>query len=439
MVTLNRYRIIKLPSSLQVEFALPEVICADPEGQPFLEGQEFYRWIVDDNACEAATAYNYLGAVLQFLTYLWENAPPLRYTAPTAQIRTQVREYLRKKLGCVVRPHRAGNFMVKPSPTITATSARLFLTALRRYYFCAIVKGWYTDANPMEWSVRLAQDRQFKPQMPPQSGLTVPERKKGRVPDTYFCVVAEDWQPQIIDDEYLRQRLLPAFTQMRDRVIARTLFDSGARISEVLRLTLGDWRKRGGQTKAWTTNKGSHGECIKEIWWSDDTAQWIRNYIARERRRCDPSGLGLDELPDSAWLFITEAGTPYTYKAFYANWQTACQKAQIKITPHQIRHWFVTMALHMIDSLETDEVKRAAYRQALIEYMGWRNPETIRAYDHHLRKLDFAVVHAKLVKLGGPDVHVSPQPAGALNLSADFTGVSAELMHLLRRAIATAE
>ena len=436
MSTLVRFRIVKLSPELQKEFDLPEVICADPNGFPFIEGQTFYSWLIDDNACEPATAYNYLNAVLPFLTFLWEGAPSLRYTASAEQIRNRVREYLKDRLGCVVRPHRGGNFTVKLSKTITATSARLFLTALRRFYFYTRLKGWYPEnVNPLEWSAHLAPERKFNPQMPPKSGLTLPENKKGRVPETYFCVIAEGWRPQIIDDPTLRQRLLPAFSRLRDQVIARILFDSGARISEILGLTFSDWSKKGQQTKAWASTKGSHGERVKEIWWSADTAQLLRNYIAQERRQCDPTGRSLADAPDSAPLFITEEGKPYTYKAFYVNWQRACEKAKVKITPHQVRHWFVTLALHLIADAEINEAQRQAYRQSLVAYMDWHSPETIQAYDHHLRKSDFASTHAALARLGSEAETVSTQASPEAKESTDPSGISAELKRLLSRAM----
>lgn len=399
MDTLDRFRIVKLSTELQKEFDLPGLICADPNGLPFREGAAFYQWVIDENACEPATAYNYLSAVLPFFTFLWDSSPPLHYHAPAEQIRTRVRDYLKDKLGCMVRPHRNGNFTVKRSKTITATSARLFLTALKRFYQFAILTGWYADSNPMVWTTRLTMpELGFKPKMPPKSGLTLPD-KKGRVPDTYFCIVSEDWQPHIIDDPRLRQLLLPAFARTRDRIIARILFDSGARISEVLGLTMIDWRQLGQRERALAMNKGSRGERVKEIWWSADTAQLLRDYINQERHLCDGKGRDLDTLPDSARIFVTDEGAPYTYKAFYANWQRTCARVQLKLTPHQVRHWYVTMALRFIESLP-DETKRAAYRQSLIAYMGWRNPETIQAYDHHLRQLDYTPVHAALARLG---------------------------------------
>jgi integrase len=410
MPHLSRFRIVRLPDELQTEMGLPEFICADPEGMPFPEGRRFYDWLINENGCEPITAYNYLNTLLSFFTYLQARTPPLEYIAPAEQIRHQVRDYLKGKLGCVVRPHGGGNFVVKASKTMTAPSVRLFLTALKRFYTCAIVQGWYPDSNPLVWATGLAAAaRDFKPVMPPWSGLTRSAEKAGRMPDTYFCVVSGDWQPQIVDDPNLPKRLLAAFTQPRDQLIARILFESGARISEVLGLRVGDWQCRDQRERALAANKGSRGQRVKEIWWSSATAQLLRNYVNQDRRRCDVKARGLDELSNTAPLFVTDEGEVYTYAAFYANWQKACKKAGLKVTPHQARHWFVTLALHKFESLSEDQ--REAARHSLIAYMGWKNPETIRAYDHHIRQLEFAPTHAalsRLVEAGDSDPVTNP-------------------------------
>jgi hypothetical protein len=410
MVRLDRFRIVKLSEELRQEYDLPEAICADPESMPFLEGDAFYQWLVEENACEPITAYNYLSLILPFLSFLWDSSPSLRYTAPTEQIRTQVKRYLKEKLGCTVRPHSGGNLVVKPSGVVSIHSARLFLTAIKRFYMCAILKGWYTDPSPLVWTSRLvAGEREFKPHMPPRSGMVLPDERRGRIPDTYFCAVAGEWQPRILDDPNLPQLLLAAFTNSRDRLITRILFESGARVSEVLGLTIGDWRSRQQRERALAANKGSRGARVKEIWWSSTTARLLHNYLNHDRCQCDPQGRRMDDLPDSARIFITDKGKGYTYAAFYFNWQVACQKANLKVTPHQARHWFVTMALRKFEALPTD--KREAARQSLIAYLGWRNPETLKAYDHHLRKMGFAATHAalsQLVDAGDPSVRVSP-------------------------------
>jgi integrase len=441
MNTLSRFRMVSLSPEIREEFDLPEIICADPKGMPFLEGQLFYQWMRHDNDCMPATARSYLHAVLLFCTFLWHAEPPLNYDAPAQQIRKMVREYLRKRLGCAVVPHRNGNFLVKPSNIvmdevntnrpITFASARLRLAALKRFYFWAKLEGRYSDPNPLEWYERPIPAREFKPHMPVQSGMVLPE-PRGRLTDTYFCFVGKDWEPQIIDDPKLRQHLLSAIKWKRDKIIVRILLDSGARVSEVLRLTVGDWRKKGQYRKAFTTNKGSRGVAIKEIWWSDETEILLRNYVHQERRRCDVGGRDLDELPDSAPVFTNAQGNTYTYAAFYRNWQEAMEEAHLKITPHQIRHWYVTMALTAIAS-EPDESKREGLRRRLIQYMGWRNPHSIEAYDHHIQKQDFTPIQEALAHLGEMPHDQSPKskPAEAAPPPQGLNIISDDLERLL--------
>ncbi len=423
----HAFRIVRLTDELQQELGLPRLICADPEGLPFPEGQTFRAWLVEENACQSATADKYLTILLPFLTYLWLRSPRVHFTAPADQIRQHVRDYLRDKLGCGVRPHPSGNFIVTVPKIVTQASVRFYLVALRRFYDCAILKGWYTDVNPLLWRKPLvATAREFTPHMPPASGLTLPEQKRGRMPETYFCLVTGEWQPQIIDDPLLPGRLLAGFTYRRDQLITRILFQSGARVSEVLGLTLRDWRSRGLRERALAMSKGSSGERVKEIWWSSETAQLLRRYVETERRQCDATGRGLDDLPDAAPLFLTHAGDAYRYAAFYFHWRRACARAGLQVHPHQTRHWFVTMALRYFQAMpEADQ--REAQRQGLISYMSWKNPETLRAYDHHLRRTEFAATHAALMQLvEGPlaDTTAGPpevaRPARPGDLPADM-------------------
>jgi len=122
MTTLNRFRIVKLADDLQKEYGLPKLICADPDGLPFWEGGAFYTWVIE-NACEPATACNYLNAVLPFLTFLWNGPPSLQYTAPVEQIRNRVRDYLKERLGCHVLDTESLSIeRTGPSPTQSKSS-----------------------------------------------------------------------------------------------------------------------------------------------------------------------------------------------------------------------------------------------------------------------------------------------------------------------------
>ena len=84
---------------------------------------------------------------------------------------------------------------------------------------------------------------------------------------------------------------------------------------------------------------------------------------------------------------------------------------------------------------KTTENERQALRQSLIEYMSWRSPQTIEAYDHHLRKTDFAPTHAALARLGGKEVAASDSVRPKADTSTSIIGVSETSKHLLARAM----
>ena len=68
-------------------------------------------------------------------------------------------------------------------------------------------------------------------------------------------------------------------------IIARMLFETGARASEIIELTVGDYRQRKSHERSSITfNKGSHGRKIKFLRFSKDTAKRLFHYIDTERK-----------------------------------------------------------------------------------------------------------------------------------------------------------
>jgi len=391
---------VKVSPDLQQTSLLPDFVCADPDGLPFVEGQVFYSWLIDKYGCQPVTAITYLKSVLQFLTFLWFRAPPLRYTASVVDLRDSIDAYLREKLACVIRPHREGNLLIIRSKTVTQQTTRLYLTALKRFYDYLIWANKYPGPNPLSWEKWLAlQDQLLTPPGSSSCESNSPDQPIGRLPSTYFCVVADEWQPKIIDDPGLPKQLVTEMTHLRDQIIVRMLFESGARINEILSLTVDDWRylleRRHG---ALATNKGSWGQRVKEVWWSSDTSQQLRLYLNGDRRQHDPFNRCFEILSGSEPLFLTETGRAYRYSAFYYHWRQSCRRLGLDLHPHQARHWFVTAALRRIAALP-DEADREAYRQGLIAYMHWKSPDTIQAYDHHLRLTDFSTIHTAIEQL----------------------------------------
>ncbi len=399
--TLQRFRMVKVSPDIQQAAPSPDFICADPEGLPFGEGQAFYVWLIDKNGCQPVTATTYLKAVLQFLTFLWFRSPPLHYTAASiTDLRESIEAYLRTKLTCVIRPHREGNLLITHSKTVTPQTVRLYLTAVKRFYDYLIWTNKYPTPNPLGWEKWQAlRDQTLPATLPSSSGWRAADIPTGRMPSTYFCVVADEWKPKIIEDPGLPQQLLQGMSHQRDQIIVRMLFESGARISEILSLTVDDWHQLLGRRHgALTTNKGSWGQRVKEVWWSSETSQQLRLYLNGDRRRDDPFGRRLEELSETDPLFIAKTGRAYRYPAFYYHWGRACARQGLNMHPHQTRHWFVTMALRRIEALP-DETQREAYRQGLIAYMHWKSSETIQAYDHHLHLTDFNTIHLAIEQL----------------------------------------
>lgn len=411
-LTLQRFRMIKVLPDGQPPLTLPEIICAGPDGMPFMEGQAFYIWLIDKHGCQSDTATTYLKSVLQFLTFLWLRDPPLRYTAGVTELRAGIEAYLREKLACIIRPHREGNLLIIRSKTVTPQTARLHLTALRHFYDYLIGAGKYPGANPLTWEKWQAlRDHASATSGSSLSESSFPNRPTGRLPSTYFCVMADEWRPKIIDDPDLPQQLVTAMTHQRDQIIVRMLFESGARINEILTLTVDDWRcLRERRHGALAANKGSGGQRVKEIWWSGDTSQQLHCYFNGDRRQHDPFNRRLEILSGSEPVFLTDTGRAYRYPAFYHHWRQGCRRLSLDLHPHQARHWFVTAALRRIAAVP-DEVQRQGYRQGLIAYMHWKSQETIQTYDHHLRLMDFSTIHTSIGQLvqDGPIAPVEPQ------------------------------
>ena len=154
--------------------------------------------------------------------------------------------------------------------------------------------------------------REGKPRMPKEAG-TEDTLSHRRLTDSYFKLINEEWLPQIIGDSHLPYQVYQAGKKvnwsLREIVIARLLFETGARASEVIELTVGDYRSRKPFQEASTFNKGSHGKRVKFLRFSKDTVKLLMRYINSDRKRFDELQRHFDTLPNEAPIFLTELGT----------------------------------------------------------------------------------------------------------------------------------
>ena len=371
----------------------------------------------------AATMQAYLGALLPFFTFLardpWQVRGGRRWDGPPELVRLSVDDYLVNRLHCTVRRHRDGFALVVPTAQTTG-STRQFLAALHAFYREAERLGFYPHGAPLTDRHRLARqaaehgaaESTAPPRLPALSGVEAP-RPRHRLTARYFVQVADTWIPQTINDPRFPSRVLIGGRSLgrwglREECVTRLLFETGARLSEVVGLTLGGWQRKGLQQDAWTFNKGSHGRWTKVLHFRQDTAKLLRRYWDGERARADPAHRTLDQylrladhLPEALRtvpLFLSRRGTPYSgtlYREHY--WQPACRAAGIQARPHQTRHWYVTRFIEHVHATATGEGELARGKRDLIAYMHWAaGEETMAAYDHVFDEARHAVLADQL-------------------------------------------
>ncbi|MGE6226161.1 tyrosine-type recombinase/integrase [Paenibacillus chitinolyticus] len=323
------------------------------------------------------------------------------------KIRVVVEDYLMHEMKCKIRDKDTFRFvnLTNKSPN---TISR-FLSALKSFYKSMILLKQYHFSNPLidgqailhSYKEEIKGVREDKPRMPSIAGTeeAIPHR---RLTDSYFKIINEEWQPQIIDDIDLPYQIYQAGKKaswsLREMVIARMLFETGARASEIIKLTIGDYRKRKSHQEFITFNKGSHGRKIKFIRVSKDTVKRLFHYIDTERKSLDENHLTFEQLPDDAPIFLSANGTPLAYHAWYYHWNRAMKTNELSLNPHKARHWFVTSRLREIYNVAQNETEIHQRKNELIKYMKWKNPDTMAVYEHHFDETKHREAHEKMLE-----------------------------------------
>ena len=337
------------------------------------------------------------------------------------EVRNLVREYLTVAGECKViqRPDTLGVRVAYVSLTQrTRVNVRLLLAALKKLYEVLRERGFYPHDNPLvhaDATKAIAEFRrgeraaiaavQGREPMPAASGVDEPSAGV-RLSENYFRLVHREWQPQTIDDCAFPARVYEAGKKFgwrnRELCVVRTLFESGARISEVLDLTAADWSTSGFTNRFLAPNKGSHGRRVKTLIVSGPTAKLFRKYFDNERIARPPEMDSVSKLSkisrtgaallSEVRIFTTTRGTSLTAGLFRDHyWKPALKAAGLDADPHLCRHWFVTNALRHIEQSVRSETELIRRKEELIQYMSWRSGErTLKAYEHVQRAQSFA-------------------------------------------------
>jgi integrase len=391
--TIPSFRLVQRPAGIESRYS---VVVVDGQGMPHLPLTVFYHHMQQQLSDGAARTY--LNSLRPYFAYLvtdeWRQRRGDRWDSDPEAVQESVRDYLLHSLGCKVRRHQTYEEI-----SLTAHSpstVRIFLAALKQFYFIMSQLGQYVHPHPLlDTTIQLLreveqEEHEFaskRPTMPQQSGVEEPADY--RPSENYFRLAKDEWIPHPIDDPDLPKQLIANFKnakiRLRDQIVVRMAFESGARIGELLQLTVGDWRDRGSNQEARACSKGSRGRRVKVIRFSDVTARMLREYLNTDRATLDGGQRRLELLENDDRLFLSQRGKPYTYEAFKPHWYRLCAVVGLDMGVHALRHWYTTQAMRIIAETAKTSAELELRKEELVRYMAWRSPDTLRAYEHYFK------------------------------------------------------
>jgi len=384
----------------------------DSDGSPVFFLCEWYRRKKAEDP--GRTPDTYLDMVLPwggFLLrrgYAW-NAEPDRLLAFLV-------EFLRDEVGCQVGPdgQREDGWGVQTTGVspLSKSSLGVLLAALTNVYDTLIAAGYYAYRNPLR-SERLTQLKQEHLRQvknagaPDHAGIrseTRAETNRAFPTNQFRQRRGKVWEPQVVlEPDAVQERMRKTIDYMiqhatfqRDQVILLLVRQTGARISEVIEMTVGGYRSAQHAGRALVKNKGSRGREEKTIYFTTSLDRHLLRYIRTERAKYDLHGRKrLEDLDDHDPLFLTRTGKPYNRPAFYHHWNKLFAPAQhqfkpgeqVEFTVHDVRHLRVTRAITRYrQEASGDPATEAALLEGFQHLMGWRSPETMLTYVKTMNK-----------------------------------------------------
>ena len=389
---------------------LYETIFVNQHGSPIVSLTEWFR--LRKQLGPVSTRNTYLTCLLPYLSFLEEQRCP--WNASPQQLRPVIIAFYRDRLGCQIHPGKNGG-SVEIVPTrdtpLRPSTLRVLRAALRDFYLVLKDAGLYAFANPLTSELLIALKREQMSTLanrgaPDHSGIREETHEQSRRRSTAFLrhAEAQEWKPELRKEladvregihTVLNALIDSAETSPREKAVLELLQNTGARLHEVVLMTVGGYRNQGIAGQAQVVNKGSYGREIKTIYFGHNpkVEQALTTYIDQIRPRHDPQGRKrLSEVGDHEALFLAERGTPYSVKSFYYHWYRHYEPLQnrcpVRFSPHDLRHLFVSeflIRLKLACGAGTDHFDAERYlreREAFgNQVMCWRSAKTIDIYD----------------------------------------------------------
>jgi len=388
-----------------------EVLFVDQHGHLIVALTEWYR--IRSTFGPTSTRETYLSCLLPFFAFLSEKG--YAWDASPEQLRPVLTNFYRERFCCLVRPERGGE-RVAVLPTrdtpLQESTLQVFRAALRDFYLIMKDERLYAFSNPLTSDTLLALKRLHDQAVtntgaPDHAGIRGESHERSRRLPTAFIRYpkAREWEPdvrkELVDVRTGMHAVLDAMLESRDlscreKVILELLRNTGARLHEVVLLTVGGYRNDGRAGQAQVVSKGSLGRETKTIYFAHHprVMQLLGRYLEQVRPRWDrPRRKRFDELENSEPFFLTERGAAYSVKGFYYHWYKHAPRfhslCPVPFSPHDIRHLFITEFLIMLRQAcgaGTDHFDAERYQREREAFgstiMGWRSPHTIDVYDH---------------------------------------------------------
>ena len=246
-------------------------------------------------------------------------------------------EFSRDDVGCQVGSddQREDGWCVQTTGAspLSKSSLGVLLAALTSVYDTLIAAGYYAYRNPLrsERLIQLKQEhlRQVKNAgAPDHAGIrseTRAETNRAYPTNQFRQRRGKVWEPQVVlEPDAVQERMRKTIDYMiqhatfqRDQVILLLVRQTGARISEVIEMTVGGYRAAQHAGRALVKNKGSRGREEKTIYFTTSIDRHLLRYIRTERAKYDPHGRKrLADLDDHDPLFLTRTGKPYNCPLF---------------------------------------------------------------------------------------------------------------------------
>jgi integrase len=407
-----------------------QLLVIDAAGLPVFPLCEWYRYTKEFDS--GRTPDTYLDMALPFFGFLLQRG--YAWNAPPKRVRASLVEFLRSDVGCQVGQSQEDGYQVETtaSSPLSKSSLGVLLAALTNLYDVLSYAGYYPFPNPMRSERLVALRREHMRWVknagaPEHAGIRSETHRETEqnYPTAYFRQKrGKVWEPDVVmepDEVHDRMRQTVDFmimhaTFQRDQIILLLLRQTGARLSEIIEMTVGGYRNARHTGRALVKNKRSRGREEKTVYFTDVIDEQLLTYIRTERARYDPRGRKrIDQLSDEDPLFLTEDGNPYSRSAFYYHWRKLFAPAQtqfeererVEFTPHDLRHLRVTRGMSKIEQEAQGNPRvEAELRDGFWRLMGWSSPRTMEIYRHTMNK------RAALLKIALDD-QSNREPTGA--------------------------